>query len=107
VKKLFLAGAMLAITSTANAGLPLPTSLFPDALMPSVRGDRDDRRYYDDDRRDRGRHRGHYKKRYHRRDRGIDAPGVPVPVPVVPPNPHLPAPPLPPLPPGAPRPPGF
>jgi hypothetical protein len=106
MKKLLLAGVVLAISASADAALGMPefpTSVLPDFLVPSVRGGdhgRDDRRYYDDDRHDRGRHRGHYKKRYPRRDH-VEAPVPVVPVPL---PPRLPAPPLPP---GAPRPPGF
>lgn len=110
MKKLLLAAATLAITASASAapGLPeFPSFSLSDFLLPSVRGDHgrgdryDDRRYYDDHH-DRGRHRGHYKRRY--RDDRPPAPvapvvPVPVPVPVLPPHP--------PLPPGAPRPPGF
>lgn len=105
MKKLLLAGVVLAISASADAALGMPefpTSVLPDFLVPSVRGDDHRRRDYYDDRHDRGRHRGHNKRRYHRSDR-VDAPVPVLPVPV--PVPHrLPAPPLPP---GAPRPPGF
>lgn len=108
MKKLLLVAATLAVATSASAapGLPeFPSLSLNDFLLPSVRGDhgRDDRRYYDDDRHDRGRHRGHYKRR-HRDERPMapPAPIIPVPVPVLPH--HLPTPPLPP---GAPRPPGF
>jgi hypothetical protein len=107
MKKLLLAGVMLAIAVAANAAprLPeLPTSLLPEFMVPSVRGGdhgRDGRRGYDDDRHDRGRHRGHYKKRNYRRDPVREAPAPLLPAP---PLPHLPTPPMPP---GLPRPPGF
>ncbi|MBI4996979.1 MAG: hypothetical protein HZC22_08785 [Rhodocyclales bacterium] len=107
MKKLFLAGAVLAISVSANAALGVPefpAAVLPDFLVPSIRGGDHGRRGYDDDHYDRGRHRGHHKKRSYRRDRVADAPVPVVPVPVLPVPHRLPAPPLPP---GAPRPPGF